>query len=464
MNKLLTAFVVGFVIIGLTGCPPPPPLAPTFDLADGTYGYSLDMTDPMAPVPVLQAVGIEASDPANVIFYTLDGSTPVAWDPTNPADPNYNMAGLATLSGSIPYIDMTSPECLAACAALPPEDQAECYAACPPDLTTFTSVGTLYFMGLLADPPAPGPATVTIKAIAIETAFGQSSPIAEATYTIDPTIWNGDYTVVGHPPLNPMDPMTADIPLQVLMGLLSAPPAGGGFTTIDGNLTITSLSWADALGVLYGCHPQYNAPGCLGTITGDLTVTNNANTSTTNIEAMAAGVVVGGSVTHCSNADDDPCPEDISTVNLCEKSADCATPPDEGEWACDEGGDSATVAYTPEGATLKVQVSGTVPLLDEDYTLIYYPDPWAVANGNLICLASDTSDATTGAIAIPWTSADIGEDLPIPADDNTEAKILLLPTANVNCGTKTISWSGDICSSLWEVAYATDRITYTYTP
>jgi|GEM_PF-6649144 len=439
MNKLLTLLAVGFMMVAFAACTPPP--APTFDLPDGTYGYSLDLTDPMNPVPILQAVGIVASVPANVIFFSLDGSDPVAWDPSNEDDPNW--ANLMTLTGSIPYMDLSGET----------GDPTM-------DLTQLTSVGLLYFMGLSADPPMPGPATTTIKAIEVDPILGLTSEIASATYTIDPTVWNGDYTVVGHPPLNPMDPMTADTTLQMLAGLLSPAPAGGGFATIDGDLTITNLD-SLPLALLYGCGAG-GAPGCLAAITGDLVVTGCQYETTMSIGTMAALVAVGGSVVHCDNADDDPC--NALTVNLCSKSVACATPPEPpAEWACD-GANEATVFYTPEGPTLDVRVSGTVPLLDEGYTLIYYPDPWAVANGNLICLGSATSDATTGAISIPWTSNDIGEDLPIPADENTEAKLFLLPTANVNCTALTISWGGNICSSMFEVALATDRITYTYIP
>lgn len=451
MNKLLTLSAIGFLMAAFAACTPPPP--PVFDLPDGTYGYSLDLTDPMAPEPILQAVGIEASLPANIIFFTLDGSDPVLWDPSDPADPNW--ANVATLTGSIPYMDL---------AALTGDPTA-------PDLTEFTSVGLLYFMGLAADPPVPGPATTTIKAIEVDTAFGLTSKIAMATYTIDPTLWNDDYTVTGNPAI-PSPPAPAPVPAdaELFYGLVPlvtprnapAPFMGVGFETIDGDLIITNLDSTDVLQVLYKNIYAWFLPGNLQAITGDLIVINNANETTADIDAMAAEVTVGGSVIHCGNADDDPC--NALTINLCSKTIACATPPEPPtEWACD-GANEATVTYTPEGPTLDVRLSGTVPLLDEDYTLIYYPDPWAVANGNLICLGSAISDATTGAITIPWTSTAIGEDLPIQADENTEAKLFLLPTANVNCTGLTINWSGDICSSMFEVALATDRITYTYTP
>ncbi len=296
MKRMLAAFVVGFMIIGLGGpisivsaqCVPVAPPAPSFNPPAGTYGYSLDMTDPMAPVPILQAVVIESSDPANVIFYTLDGSAPVAWDPTDPTDPNYNMDGLATLTGSIPYMDLTSTAGV--------------------DLTAFTAVGTLYFMGLAAEPPVPGPATVTIKAIEIETTLGQTSPIAEATYTIDPTMWNGDYDVVGNPAVPPDLP--EDAGLFGLMALLST----AGFTSIDGDLSITGLfmtpgEGVNPLGLLYGCTAPW-APGCLVGITGDLIIIENASVEEAEIDDMVGVVDVDGAVIHCANADDLACDSD----------------------------------------------------------------------------------------------------------------------------------------------------------
>ncbi len=481
MNKLLTAFVVGFVIIGLTGCPPPPPLAPTFDLADGIYGYSIDLEALPAIVPILQPVGIEASDPANVIFYTLDGSTPVAWNPEDPTDPNYNMDGLATLSGSIPYIDMTDPECLAACAALPPEDQAACYATCPPDLTSFTSVGLLYFMAIDAGaPPEAAPATVTIKAIALETSFGQSSPVASATYTIDPATWNGDYTVTGNPAIDMPDP-TPDIPedaaLWGLMNILTGPLGGGmGITRIDGDLTITGLfttgEGANPLGLLYGCYPVW-APGCLTEITGDLVIKNNVGIETAEIDAMLAVVTVNGSVTNCSNADDGLCPE--YSINLCDKSIDCNDPPPltdpPTEWTCDEDGAAATVLYTPAAGVLgvfEVELSGTAPSTGADYTLVYYPDPYPGLG--LICLGSATSDASTGEITIPRTATYIGQDLPLPTDSTPlgAAKMMLLPTADVTCqaypGDPASTTNGWTCDALFGASDATDIFTYDFPP
>jgi hypothetical protein len=285
MNKLLTAFVVGCMIIGLAGpvsivsaqvcVPAEPPPAPIFNPAAGTYGMSLDMTDPDPEnwVPVFEKITIQG---APIIFFSVDGSVPAYWDITNPEHENWD--NLATLTGSLPYLDLSvyDPEA--------------------PDMTQ------LLFVGIL------GPGPMTIKAISSDPVTALTSEIAEVSYTFDPTLWNGDYTVVGHPPLNPLDPLTADIPFQVLVGLLSA--AGAGFTAIDGDLTITELYTADPLAILYLCVPAWNTPGCLASITGDLIIKNNPNETTASIDDMAAAVTVGGSVIHCANADDSACDSD----------------------------------------------------------------------------------------------------------------------------------------------------------
>jgi hypothetical protein len=281
MKKLLALLALGFMMTTLTmGCQPPP--RPIFDPPGGTYGYSLDLSDPLNPVPILQEVGFVTSDPANIVFFSLDKSYPGYWDIQDPEHPNW--ANVATFTGSIPYLDLSASD------------------PAGPDLTQFTSVGLLFFAsGMTA------PLTTTIYASELSTTNGLQSKVAAATYTLDPTMWNGDYAVVGHPPLDPMDPLTADIPLQVLVGLLTPPSGGGaGFVTIDGDLTITDLYTADPLGLLYGCYPVF-APGCLSSITGDLIIMNNPNETTEDIDAMAAAVSVGGEVIHCGNADDTAC-------------------------------------------------------------------------------------------------------------------------------------------------------------
>jgi len=277
MKKLLTLLAVGFMMTTLTmGCQPPPP--PIFDPPGGTYGYSLDLSDPLNPVPILQEVGFVTSDPANIVFFSLDKSYPGYWDIQDPENPNWD--NVATFTGSIPYLDLSASDPAA------------------PDLTQLTSVGLLFFAsGMTA------PLTTTIYASELSVTNGQQSKVAAATYTLDPTLWVGDYSVTGNPYI-PDPGIPADVELQILIGLVTPAASGGaGFETIDGNLTIANLAAFPLVG-LFGCG---GGAGCLQAITGDLVVTGCPYQTTASIEAMAAAVTVGGDVIHCGNADDAPC-------------------------------------------------------------------------------------------------------------------------------------------------------------
>jgi len=92
---------------------------------------------------------------------------------------------------------------------------------------------------------------------------------------------------------------------------------------------------------------------------------------------------------------------------------------------------------------------GLVP--GDDYTLIYYPDPWP--GTGLICLGSGIVNEE-GNIHIAG-SFDTGVDLPISGDLNadtgtttledgsTGAKIFLVPTSDVDCfGQEMVGWTG----------------------
>jgi len=87
----------------------------------------------------------------------------------------------------------------------------------------------------------------------------------------------------------------------------------------------------------------------------------------------------------------------------------------------------------------------------DDYTLIYYPDPWP--GTGLICLGSGIVNEE-GNIHIAG-SLDTGVDLPIPGDLNadtgtttledgsTGAKIFLVPTSDVDCfNQEMVGWTG----------------------
>ncbi len=280
MKKLHLLLLIAIITICMTACQSP---APSFDIPEGTYGYSIDFTADPAEQIVLQEVGFVKSAEENIIFFTLDGSDPAFWDIQDSEHANW--ADVATFTGSIPHL---------------------------PGMTQFTSVGFLWLVSGMTDLTP-----TTIKAMEFSVTTGQASAIATATYTIDPTIWNGDYAVVGNPFIDG-DPSTTldDIPLDAglfgLMGLLST----GGFTSIAGDLSITGLFMppshdpeANPLGLLYGCTSP-GAPGCLTSITGDLIINGNASIEVAEINAMLDVVTVDGNVIHCSNADDEICDTD----------------------------------------------------------------------------------------------------------------------------------------------------------
>ena len=98
-----------------------------------------------------------------------------------------------------------------------------------------------------------------------------------------------------------------------------------------------------------------------------------------------------------------------------------------------------TMIYTPDGPKFDFAFKGRGLTADENYTLIYYPDPWP--GSDLICLGSGTADVN-GNVDIAG-SVDNG-DLPASYDDNadlssttqpgkTGAKIWLVLSADVDC-------------------------------
>jgi len=64
MNKYLTLAAVGLMVLAMAACAAPP-TAPTFSDPSGVYGMS---------AAGLHPIDLATVDPANVIFYTLDGS------------------------------------------------------------------------------------------------------------------------------------------------------------------------------------------------------------------------------------------------------------------------------------------------------------------------------------------------------------------------------------------------------
>ncbi|HPQ43394.1 MAG TPA: hypothetical protein PKZ42_04130 [Syntrophales bacterium] len=109
----------------------------------------------------------------------------------------------------------------------------------------------------------------------------------------------------------------------------------------------------------------------------------------------------------------------IGHLYLYEKDAD---------WEIVEGGAWGKTKYDLSGSTFDFVFNGHDLPIGQEYTLIYYPDPWP--GTGLICLGSGTVNEY-GDIHIK-ESVDTG-DLPIETDENDGAKIWLVLSDDVNC-------------------------------
>ncbi len=123
-------------------------------------------------------------------------------------------------------------------------------------------------------------------------------------------------------------------------------------------------------------------------------------------------------------------------------------------WVIDKEGAWGKMMYRLSGPVFQYVFNGHKLAPQEQYTLIYYADPWP-GNG-LICLGSGT--ANRGGNVNIAASASIGTDLPIPADLNNPenpghgncvlnstcidgAKIWLVLSSDVDCGGRTmVGW------------------------
>lgn len=106
-------------------------------------------------------------------------------------------------------------------------------------------------------------------------------------------------------------------------------------------------------------------------------------------------------------------------------------------WEIVEDGAWGKMKYNLKGSEFEFVFNGHGLEPDEEYTLIYYPDPWP-GNG-LICLGGGTAN-DEGNVHI-MTSVDTG-DLPIPSDENDGAKIWLVLTEDVDCNDqKMTGWT-----------------------
>jgi predicted ribosomally synthesized peptide with SipW-like signal peptide len=95
--------------------------------------------------------------------------------------------------------------------------------------------------------------------------------------------------------------------------------------------------------------------------------------------------------------------------------------------------------YNTKGPTFDYEFDGSAPLLDTDYDLIYYPDPWP--GTGLIVIGSGHSNAVTGDISFSG-SINLDTDLPIATDYNYPdgAKIWLVLHSD-NDGAKMTAWN-----------------------
>jgi hypothetical protein len=117
--------------------------------------------------------------------------------------------------------------------------------------------------------------------------------------------------------------------------------------------------------------------------------------------------------------------------------------------ALGKGGAWGFLDYRPDGTEFKFLFVGKKLVPSQNYTLIYYPDPWP-GNG-LICLGSGTADeygkvkiVGKGDPASPFYSQPVSTgDLPAAYDANAEygAKIWLVLSSDVDCVTRQmIGW------------------------
>jgi len=122
------------------------------------------------------------------------------------------------------------------------------------------------------------------------------------------------------------------------------------------------------------------------------------------------------------------------------------------EWNPVVGGAWGKMTYRPSGKTFWYTFTGHKLEPGEEYSLIYYPDPWP-GNG-LICLGNGT--ANNGGNLHIAERLDI-EDMPTEEDENYEngAKIWLVLTSDVDCwNQQMIGWNPT------EYLFEFDLITY----
>jgi len=108
------------------------------------------------------------------------------------------------------------------------------------------------------------------------------------------------------------------------------------------------------------------------------------------------------------------------------------------DWPKVEDGAWGKMKYNISGPEFDFVFNGHGLVPGDDYTLIYYPDPWP--GEGLICLGSGIVN-DEGNIHIA-ASVDTG-DLPIEDDENEGAKIFLVLSDDVDCDNRVMAgWTG----------------------
>ncbi len=106
-------------------------------------------------------------------------------------------------------------------------------------------------------------------------------------------------------------------------------------------------------------------------------------------------------------------------------------------WKIVDGGAWGKMKYNLSGEEFEFVFNGHGLESEEDYCLIYYPDPWP--GTGLICLGSGTAKGRGNVHIAELVNTG---DLPSGADENDGAKIWLVLTDDVDCGNKEmVGWN-----------------------
>jgi len=120
-----------------------------------------------------------------------------------------------------------------------------------------------------------------------------------------------------------------------------------------------------------------------------------------------------------------------------------------GTWEIIEGGAWGKMKYILSGDSFVFVFNGHGLEPEQEYTLIYYPDPWP-GNG-LICFGSDTADGSGNvhikeAVDVDTGTNDNGDTncLPADCDTNPGAKFWLVLSSDVDCDNGMMTgWNPD---------------------